>query len=129
MICLLVMNGIQFKSNHHHWYALTFSTKTYKLLPKPYSTDCIDYSINTEHISQHDCIRKCRIRESIKNCNAFPNETNLYEWEVESIAHINITPNYECIDKIHLNETCNKLCPHMDCIRHYIKPIVVGTGT
>jgi hypothetical protein len=119
-------NTIQIK--HFHSYLLTFSTKTYKLLPKPYSTDCIDYSINTEHISQQDCIRKCRIRESFIKCNSFPNETNLYEWEVESIAHNKMNPNNECIDKIHLKEICNNFCPHMDCIKHYIKPKLVGSG-
>ncbi len=107
---------------YSNWYEINYSSKSYYLLSSPYQTDCIDYKLNTEYLSQKDCIRKCRRRKSIEKCNAMPDRTNFFENELELVS--DKVFDEQCTQTIDLNKTCRSVCPHMDCIKFYYKPFV-----
>jgi hypothetical protein len=119
-------NGFEWNAvtiNPSNWYAISYSLDTYRLLPKPYPTDCIDYHIRTEFLSQKDCIRKCLIRESIDKCNAISNDTKIYEWEIRSLDGKHSDDN--CSGNVYLKNKCNKICRHKDCVKSFYKPYVI----
>ncbi len=117
-------NTIKIESSQ--WYSISYSLDTYLLLSKPYPTDCIDYYIKTKFLSQKDCVRKCKIRESIDKCNAIPNQTNLFEWEIRRFYGKYSVDN--CSQNLDLNKKCNYFCQNMDCVKTYFTPRVVASG-
>jgi hypothetical protein len=114
-------NIILIKSSN--WYAISYSLDTYRLLPKPYPTDCIDYHIRTDSLSRTDCIRKCLIRESTDKCNAIPNDTKIYEWEIKSLEVKYSNDN--CSKNLAINNKCNYFCRNIDCVKTFYKPHVI----
>ena len=73
------------------------------LLPSPYQTNCLDYkTIGCK--SRSDCVEKCHIKMSLKQCNSFPLFTNVdrrndkHEFSLVTLCSINF--NYSiCQDK------------------------------
>jgi hypothetical protein len=119
-------NGYEWNAtpiNLTNWYAISYSLDTYRLLPKPYPTDCIDYHIRTESLSRKDCIRKCLIRESIDKCNAISNDAQIYEWEIKS-PDVKYS-DHNCSKNLSLNNKCNNFCRHKDCVKTFYKPYVI----
>jgi hypothetical protein len=104
-------------------YAISYSLDTYRLLPKPYPTDCIDYHIRNEFLSQKDCIRKCLIKEGIDKCNAISNQTKIYEWEIRSLE--GKYSNDNCSENLDINNKCNYFCRNIDCVKTFYKPYVI----
>ena len=113
------VNSIDLKSLTS--YVISYSRKSYHLLPKPYSTNCIDYYSTTKCLSQSDCIRKCRIRDSIAKYNSIPYETNVYDWEIDKYSKLNFTEDY-----IDLDNKCHKICHNMDCKKYFYKPYIAS---
>jgi hypothetical protein len=81
------------KINSRNWYGISYSIDTYLLLEKPYSTDCLNYHIKTEYLSQKDCFRTCLLRESVNECDSIPKDTNLFEWEFKNLINKHFDKN------------------------------------
>ena len=82
------------------------------LLPAPYQTNCLDYNkIGCK--SRSDCIDKCNIEMSLKQCDSLHLYTNMYTHNDKDKYHLS-----KCI--INLNK---KICENKfklpDCINEY----------
>jgi hypothetical protein len=105
------------------WYGISYSMDTYLLLEEPYSTNCLNYHIQTEYLSQKDCFRRCLLKEIVNECDSIPEDTNLFEWEIKSLIDKHFENN--CSKNIQLRNRCLFLCRKMDCVIHYYKPYVI----
>ncbi len=117
-------NTVQIYSRY--WYAISYSNDTYLLLEKPYSTDCLNYHIQTEYLSQKDCFRTCLLRESIYECDSIPKETNLFEGEFKNLINKHFDKN--CSKSTELRNRCLYLCRKMDCVIYSYKPYAIASG-
>ena len=111
-----------FYLNTYRQYTLTYSVKSFRLLPSPYSTDCFDYSHSKEYMSRKDCIRKCRINESVDKCGGVYVETDVIEGDI-NVDFLNNENN--CFQDLGLDKFCLKKCPRYDCFKQHIEAIVL----
>ena len=107
-----------------HSLTATSNVRTYRLLESPYRTDCLDYDLKTEFVSRRDCIRKCMIKKSVTECSVVAHETDVFRGE-PSVRFANGTDETDCVNRLGLNHLCHKQCPHNDCFKLYIEPIVL----
>ena len=80
------------------------------LMPSPYQTNCFDYNtIGCK--SRSDCIDKCNIQSSLKQCNCLPSKTNVDRHNNKD-HYYNITCSF--------NYTiCEQKYKSPDCINEY----------
>ena len=58
------------------WHAIKYSKTINYLMPSPYQTNCYDYNkIGCK--SRSDCIDKCNIESSLKQCKSLPDKVNV----------------------------------------------------
>ena len=109
--------------NDDHFVVLSWKLHSFRLLEKPFKTDCIDYRLNTKHVSRKACIRDCKIKTSRKKCQVTYNTIDLYRKD----PVMNFSTNYEawCFKQIDFNKICMEECPHYDCSIDYYIPVVV----
>ncbi len=116
-------NGYDWNTQYvkpHLAYAITYSTKSFQLLESPYPTNCIHYPEKTRYYSRKDCIRKCRIKESLSKCGVIADETNVFKWEAGRFA--NTTEEKDCLKIMDLDKFCANFCPNMDCVKNFYTP-------
>ena len=114
--CLILKRG--------NLYTATYNVRTYQLLQSPYQTDCLHYDLNTEFTSRKDCIRKCKINRSLKRCSVVAHETDVLEGE-PSVRFSNDTDEFDCVNRLGLNQLCHKQCHNNDCFKQHIEPNVM----
>jgi len=104
-----------------HNYAISFSTKTYRLIESPYPTNCIHYSKKTKYSSRNDCIGRCRFNESLSKCEVIVHETNVFKWQIGRFTNT----DYEKIvfKNMNLDKICSDTCPHVDCVKSHFTTI------
>ena len=86
---------------------MKYSRTVTKLLPSPYQIDCFDYTkIGCK--SRSDCIDKCHIEKSLKECNSLSLQVNVDEHNER--------------DKFDLNSLCVKYFNYSFCENKYTSP-------
>ena len=102
------------------YYALTYSYQSFHLLKKPYSTDCIDYKLDTGLFSRKDCIRKCSLKTGIDFCGVVPTDVEVYRGEPD-VRFANSSLEKNCIENLNISQNCLNVCPNVDCVKTYYK--------
>jgi len=107
-------NGMQFiKSNKmdplniNVGHVITFNKIIYKKLTKPYSTECQEFSQDSEFYSYRDCYEFCSLKRtiSVNNCVPNPIENNFFDLKNNSDFQNNIL-----CDTTHVKRKNNKIC-------------------
>ena len=118
-------NSIELKKGYYYW--ITFALQSYQLLKKPYPTDCIDYHKETQFMSRKDCIRRCQLEISLRDCGVVPHEVDIYR--EESVVRFATDVEYDsCVFKLALNRVCPNKCPHFDCFKQDYKPVFISNN-
>jgi hypothetical protein len=105
-------------------YTISYSISfTYLLPEKPYSTDCLNYHIQTGYLSQKDCFRRCLLKVIVNECDSIPKDTNLFKWKIKSLIDKHLENN--CSKNIELRNRCLFFCRKMGCVIHYYEPYVI----
>ena len=105
-------------------YTITYNVRTYRLLQSPYHTDCLHYDLKTEFMSRKDCIRKCKIKESVNQCSAVAHKSDVFKGE-PNVRFSNSTLESDCVKRLPLNHLCHNQCHNNDCFKQYIEPNVM----
>ena len=113
----------------HHQYEFAYRVRSYQLLPSPYRTDCIDYSktilgVNT----RKDCIRKCKLRQSLNKCGVVSEEINVYDNE-PNVRFAKTNEEVDCHHDLHLDRYCLAECSRYDCFKQYIETKTISDTT
>ena len=103
-------------------HSISFAYQSFKLLKSPYSTDCIDYKSDTQYVSRKDCIRKCKLKNSIEKCGVVSHEVQVFKKE-PNIRFGATEEDFDCIKNISLDTICLKECPNLDCFKTYYRII------
>ena len=101
-----------------------FTVISYHLLKSPYSTNCQNY-IETEYLSQKDCIRKCKIKRSVAECGVVSHEINVFLDEPK-VIFAETQNQTKCVKDLNLKKRCLKICPKYDCFKQQFIPKVVS---
>ena len=81
------------------------------MISSPYQTDCFDYQ-KIGFKSRSQCIDKCNIESSIKQCNCLPEETK--------VDRHNDKDDYQCIPKCNFSYSiCEQKHKKPDCFNEY----------
>jgi len=112
----LIGNNIELVVNS---YLIDYSKFTFKLLEKPFSTQCITYSDNGHYSSQNDCYDKCLTRSHLNICRCIPSGVTIYDRIMEE--KICCIFNSSCINHTNLfiQKDCHQQCLSVDC--HIVK--------
>ncbi|CAG2110316.1 unnamed protein product [Medioppia subpectinata] len=104
-------------------YKISYILNSYHLLAKPYATQCIHYSSQTQYMSRKDCVRRCRRTVSEQSCGSaiVGHEVDVHRGE--PTARFTNT----CVRQLDFKPICERMCPHMDCHKHYFTPKVLGS--
>ena len=102
---------------------VSWKLRSFKLLEKPFETDCLDYRLNTKHLSRKACIRDCKIKTSIKECQVIDNTIDLFK--EDPVMNFSSSNEAWCIKQIDFDTICEKECPHYDCNIDYFEPITI----
>jgi len=86
---------------------ITFNKIIYKKLPKPYSTECQDYSQDSKFHSYQDCFEFCSLKHtiSVNNCVPNPIENDFVDLKNNSDFQNSILCN-----KTHVRTKNNQIC-------------------
>ena len=115
-------NGLSLQSNI--LYVVTYSVRSYKLLPSPYRTNCVDYSQRLGVKTRKNCIRKCMLRESLEKCGVVSDEIDVYSGE-QNVVFAKSDEEKNCTERENLNDICWKQCWYNDCYKQYMEPRVI----
>ena len=115
-------NGFNLKSRHQ--YTLSSRTRSYQLLPSPYSTDCYDYSQSSLFRSRKDCVRKCKLKDVIDKCGHIYRDIDIYEGEA-NVTFSHSEDDHHCVPNFNLNEFCLKICPKNNCFEQHMEFFVL----
>ena len=119
------------QSNDFNKYEITGKTYTWKLssfrlLKSPYQTDCKDYRQSTEYLSRKDCIRKCKIRVSVGECEVVFKAIDIQRGEPPvHFGNSSKQSEQACFNNLNFTEICTKSCPNYDCSINYYEPVVL----
>ena len=105
-------------------YTLTYSVRTFQLLPSPYRTDCIDYKREMSAKSRNDCVRKCKVRLSLEKCGVVSDEIDVYSGE-ENVVFAKTKPDIACTRREYLDDICWKECPRNNCFEQYMESRII----
>ena len=100
-------------------YTLSYKVKTFRLLPSPFPTDCIDYREETDSKSHKDCIRKCKVRQALSKCGGLYRNMDVFEGE-PNVTFVS-KRRKNCVWNLKLNEICLSECPRYDCFKQHIE--------
>lgn len=121
-------NALEAKQGHE--YQVTFDLKTFHLLKHPYQDNCKDYSATTEFLSHKNCIRVCKVRQMLSECGHLSHKVDLFRGEkIESEIEVRFASSVEeekCVDKLDLRQECRRMCPNVDCLKYYYKPVMIS---
>ena len=109
--------------HHNHHFKLSWILHSFRLLEKPYETNCLNYRLNSKHMSRKACIRDCKIKTSLKECHVVDNTIDLYK--EDQAMNFSMVEEAWCIKQIDFDTICRRECPHYDCLIDYYKPIVI----
>ena len=115
-------NSINLKANHH--YEIIYTQKSYKLLPSPYATNCIDYSLKRGLKSRNDCIRKCQIRQSMDKCGVIAEGIDVYSGE-QNVIFAETDEEFNCTNSLDFDGHCLEECANNDCSKQYIEMKII----
>ena len=115
-------NGIQLEKNS--WTTVDFTLISYYLLKSPYPTNCLDYS-QTQWLSRTDCIRKCKINESLAKCGLLYHQMDVYKNE-PNVRFAVTDDQIKCINDLKLKDKCFKICPKYDCFKQQFVQKVIS---
>ena len=118
----------KFNLQRNRFYTLTYKVRSFRLLPSPYATDCLDYPKSTEYLSRKDCIRKCKVRQSVENCGGLSRDMDVIEGDPD-VRFVSTDSEDNCIHKLHLSEHCLKVCPRYDCFKQHMEALIVQKTT
>ena len=107
--------------NHH--VKLSWKLHSFRLLEKPFKTDCLNYRLNSKHVSRKACIRDCKIKTCLKECHSIDNTIDLYR--EDPVMNFSTSNEAWCIKQLDFDKICLKECPHYDCLIDYYIPVVV----
>lgn len=83
-----------------------------QLLPSPYQTNCFNYTkIGCK--SRNDCVEKCNIGMTMKQCNSLPIMTNM------DINNDNDIYNYSICTRQYNDNECEEKYKSLDCMNEY----------
>ena len=116
-------NGINLSKSFE--YTFTYAVQSYQLLESPYSTDCNNYRETTTFLSREECVRKCRIRESLSKCGVISYETDVIRGE-PNVRFSGKPEEEECIERLYLKKYCYDMCPKDDCLIDHYKQIEIA---
>ena len=101
------------------YYAVSYTRTTFKLLKKPYQTNCLDYIQQTRFVSRYECITNCRIETSLEKCGLIGDETILQFNQLKGFARKG--SDKQCIEDLNLDRLCWERCPNDDCLKEFFK--------
>ena len=107
--------------NNLGYHRVTWKITSIKLLPRPYKTDCKDYTTTTEYISRDDCFKKCKLQLNNHKCRAVFQGDSIRKDEPGIIFS---EPN-DCSKKIDFFSICNKRCKQTECNFEYYRPVLL----
>ena len=110
-------NGLQVRQKRQYKY--TWNLAAFRLLQRPYPTDCRDYRSSSKYLSRRDCIRKCKLNANNITCNAIYDGIDIYRDDPPVLFDANRT----CVAQIDFNTICIKKCPNLDCVIDYYELI------
>ena len=114
-------NAIEVKKGYYK--SVSWVLSTFKLLERPYSTNCKNYSSTSLiYRSRRDCIRNCKLITSLDICNGSSDEVDFGRNE----NSVPFASDQKCIASIDFDTICMKDCSHYDCYIDYYKPIGVS---
>ena len=105
----------RFNLKYRHQYTLSSRTKSFRLLPRPYPTDCYEYPQSSPFTSRKDCLRNCKVKEAMNRCGHFYKGIDVYEGQ-QNATFIR-SKDVNCVRNLTLNEFCLKKCPKQDCFK------------
>ena len=109
--------------NNDHFVVLSWKLHSFRLLEKPFKTNCLNYRLNTRHLSRKACIRDCKIKTSLKECQVVDNSIDLYK--EDPAMNFSMHSEAWCIKQVDFDTICQRECPHYDCLIDYYKPVVI----
>ena len=118
-------NTLNLKS--YQIYTLTYSVRTFQLLPSPYRTNCVDYSQSFGVKTRKHCIRKCKIRQSLEKCGIISDEIDIYRGE-ENVVFGKTDEEWKCSRKEKLDYICWNECARYDCYKQYMEAKIIEIG-
>lgn len=96
------------------FYGIKYSKRINYLMPSPYQTNCFDYN-KIGYKSRSDCIDKCNIESSLKQCKSLPYKVNVNRHNDKDHYNGTCSFNYsiceekykspDCINEIYLFKT------------------------
>lgn len=95
-----------------------YSAVEYNYMTSPYITDCHDYPQQTQYDSREDCLRMCRLNNSLSECGLIPPIVDLLVGKETDIYVHHKSANFSkdpCIKRLRLTVRCEQVCPKMDC--------------
>ncbi|RWS10112.1 hypothetical protein B4U79_19004 [Dinothrombium tinctorium] len=101
---------------------LIYSVKEFQLLPKPYSSDCKDYS-KSKIKSRRECIDKCLLNLTLKHCKRLPPLIALSAEDSQPLRRVN--EHAKCYEN--LTTICYSRCK-IDCVFRFYKIILKELG-
>ena len=116
-------NAVEIKKSFY--YSMGFTLNSYQLLERPYPTDCKNYNTNTVYLSRKDCIRKCKIKQSLDKCRVISYETDVYRDE-PVVRFAETKDEIQCVKDLKLKRSCMKMCPNSDCYKQHFVPKIVS---
>ena len=108
-------------------YTLTYSVRSYQLLPSPYRTNCLDYSQKSGLKSRKNCIRKCKTRHSLEKCGVLSDEIDIYNGE-PNVVFAKTNKEWKCTRREKLDDICLKECARYDCDKQYMEVKIIEIG-
>ena len=107
----------RFNLKPKYQYTLSSRTKSFRLLPRPYRTDCYEYSQSSPFTSRKACIRHCKVKEAMNRCGHFYRDIDVFEGEQNAPSFQ--SKDINCVRNLTLKEYCSKKCPKQDCFKQH----------
>ena len=98
-------------------YLISYKKSTVKLMPKPYQTSCVDYSVKG-YESKYDCIHKCNIKKYINIYKKYPSQYLIYNIS----SHLLHNNHYRSYLSFNITKECRNFCGYYnDCYKEHYK--------
>ena len=115
-------NSIEVKQGYY--VPITYTHEVYEQI-ETHSGKCNNYHMITNYNSRSDCIRKCKLRESVAKCGVVYEGIDIYKDE-GNFSFAGSDAQRKCvIDSIKYGDHCTNECPWTDCRQDWFTPKII----